>query len=78
MQINKSTSSGSDYSNKYQPNNQPVIKPHTVSVNCNYIVGLNEHSSWSVPRAGAPLSAQEWHVISGDELPHSGLNTDDS
>lgn len=45
MQINKSTSLGSDYSNKYQPNNQSVIKPNTVSVNCNYIVGLNEHSS---------------------------------
>lgn len=45
MQINKSPSLGSDYSNKYQPNNQSVIKPNTVSVNCNYIVGLNEHSS---------------------------------
>lgn len=27
-----------------------------------------------MPRAGALLSAQEWHVISGDEVPHSGLN----
>lgn len=75
MQINKSSSLGADYSNEYQPNNQSVIKPNIVSVNCNYIVGLNEHSSSSMLRAWALLSAQEWHVISGDEVPYSGLNT---